>query len=378
MTTLDVLSSSLLTLTSLGTGYASNEKMRRYNIVYGILLILSIIDFALAAPVLVQEKRQACVDVVHIPRDEITVLGKRGFEHLDKFASLAEAYFKTLGKPVESSDAHASSSSAPLGPDHGSTNVVQAPAPNPALSTTNPSPLMEPSSPSSTASSGPTLSDSEDLKWLPQPNPKKRPWTDLDPEPDFNWNHRMNFPGLADGWTGLKQPLLSVPEEPSPVSSPNHAPPSPGDRLNALLLKLFGQPKGHFFAKPEESSAARPSSSSPPSGPTDGWTDVEQPLPSIPEEPSPVSSPDRAPPSPGDGLNELLLKLFGPPRREPFFSQNRSRQPHIRHQARSRQGPLMGRRTSSNPLPSIPEEPSPVSNPGPCTAEPRIVDRVRP
>ncbi|KAN0123263.1 hypothetical protein V8E52_003216 [Russula decolorans] len=58
--------------------------MRRYDIVSGILLILSIIDFALAAPVLVQEKRQASVDVVHIPKDVITVLGKRGSEEVEK------------------------------------------------------------------------------------------------------------------------------------------------------------------------------------------------------------------------------------------------------------------------------------------------------
>ncbi|KAN0115599.1 hypothetical protein V8E52_006718 [Russula decolorans] len=58
--------------------------MRRYDIVSGILLILSVIDFALAAPLLVQENHQACVDVVHIPKDVITVLGKRGDEELEK------------------------------------------------------------------------------------------------------------------------------------------------------------------------------------------------------------------------------------------------------------------------------------------------------
>jgi hypothetical protein len=66
--------------------------MRRYDIVSAIFLILSIIDFALAAPVLVQEKRQACVDVVHRPKDVITVLGKRGDEELEK---LVEDYFNT-------------------------------------------------------------------------------------------------------------------------------------------------------------------------------------------------------------------------------------------------------------------------------------------
>jgi hypothetical protein len=44
--------------------------MRRYNIVSRIPLILTAITLALAAPVLVQEKRQ-------VPEDVITVLGKR-------------------------------------------------------------------------------------------------------------------------------------------------------------------------------------------------------------------------------------------------------------------------------------------------------------
>jgi hypothetical protein len=99
--------------------------MRRYDVVSGILLILSIIDFAefaLAAPVLVQEKRQACVDMVHKPKDVITVLGKRGLEDIEK---LVGDFFNTGVKPIDSSDAHASSGSAPHGP-------------NPASSTANP------------------------------------------------------------------------------------------------------------------------------------------------------------------------------------------------------------------------------------------------
>jgi hypothetical protein len=196
--------------------------MRRYDIVSVILLILSIIDFALAAPVLVQEKRQARVDVVHIPRDVITVvLEKRGDEELEK---MAEEYFKTSGKPVESSDAHASSSPALPGPDDGPANVVQAPAPNPALSTAHPNPLLGPSSPSSTVSSFPNSFSDSDIEFVyeptsgdevhgeplytptsagsgldheltgahapqPNPNPNKRPWTDMNPDPDFDWAH---------------------------------------------------------------------------------------------------------------------------------------------------------------------------------------------
>jgi hypothetical protein len=122
--------------------------MRRYDIVSGILLILFIINFALAAPVLVQEKRQVVVDAAHIPKDVVTVLGKRGDDELEEL--LAE-YFKTWGRPMDSSDAHASSSSAAPGHNYGSTDVVHVPEPNPASSTANAGPLMEPSSPSSTA-----------------------------------------------------------------------------------------------------------------------------------------------------------------------------------------------------------------------------------
>ena len=113
--------------------------MRRYDIVSGILFVFSIIDFALAVPVLVQEKRQACDDVAHIPKNMKTVLGKRGDEEV---AKLLDQYFKAIANQAESSDAHSSipileSSDvyphppwvdAPAGPEDGSTsaNVVQA------------------------------------------------------------------------------------------------------------------------------------------------------------------------------------------------------------------------------------------------------------
>jgi hypothetical protein len=125
--------------------------MLRYDIVRGIILILSIIDFTLAAPVLVQEKRQAGVDVVRIPKDVITMLGRRGEEEIEK---LAEEYIKTEGKQFDTSDAHASSnlaqsSSTPPGLEHGPTNVEQSPALNPVSSTADldSDPLIEGSSP---------------------------------------------------------------------------------------------------------------------------------------------------------------------------------------------------------------------------------------
>jgi hypothetical protein len=94
--------------------------MRRYHIVSGILLILPIIDFAVAAPVLVQEKRQTRVYVEHTPEDAITILGKRGNE-LDELTKLFPLYEDHFAQ--ESPAARPSSSSPPSGPDHGSTDV---------------------------------------------------------------------------------------------------------------------------------------------------------------------------------------------------------------------------------------------------------------
>jgi hypothetical protein len=121
--------------------------MRRYDVVSRILFILSIIDFALAAPILMQEKRQASVDVVRMPKGVITVLGKRGDEWLEKFV---DDYLK---ETENESSGSASSSPAPPGFEHGWTNVAQAPAPNLASSTANSHPLMGPPGPgpSSTA-----------------------------------------------------------------------------------------------------------------------------------------------------------------------------------------------------------------------------------
>jgi hypothetical protein len=126
--------------------------MRRYDIVAGILAILFIIDFALAAPVLAQEKRQARVDVVHMPNDLITVLGKRSSG--DELEELLEG-FRRLQAATTSS-----SSSVPLGGlDNRLTNVVSA-APNIESSTANRDPLIEMMDSSST-----------DDVYPPMPNP---------------------------------------------------------------------------------------------------------------------------------------------------------------------------------------------------------------
>ena len=79
-------------------------------IVCRIFLIVLILDFALAAPLLVQEKRQACANMANITTHPITVLEKRG--GLGDGVEIIENYIP-FSKQEESSAAHASSSPAP-------------------------------------------------------------------------------------------------------------------------------------------------------------------------------------------------------------------------------------------------------------------------
>ena len=103
-------------------------------IVSGMLLIVPIVDFALGAPVLVQEKRQTCADMTDIPAYPITELGKRGGEI--EIEEVGAKDIKNWFVPAkESSAAHGSSSSAPSEPGHVSMSVMNAPAPNPGPST---------------------------------------------------------------------------------------------------------------------------------------------------------------------------------------------------------------------------------------------------
>ena len=71
--------------------------------------------------------------------------------------------------------------------------------------------------------------------------------------------------------------LLSIKEESSPVSKPDHAPPSPGSGLDELWLKFFSHPESHFIPKPDPAlSDAHVSSSSAPLGPDHGSINVVQ------------------------------------------------------------------------------------------------------
>ena len=138
--------------------------MRLYNIASGVLLILPIIDFALAAPVLAHGDTLAGVDVVHMHRDVITALGKRvGEGELEKAAA---EIFDTSGKSAESSDAHVSSSSATPAPDHGPVKEPPPP-PNPESSTANPEhALVDPSSASSSVPTPESFDERINKAWV--------------------------------------------------------------------------------------------------------------------------------------------------------------------------------------------------------------------
>ena len=109
--------------------------MCRFNIIAsGILLILLIIDFAVAAPVLAQGKLQADpgADAVHTGRpeeDATTALEKRGYTSgwndlwLKTISLPPERHIHLPGRPDESSAARLPSSSQLPAPAGGWTNV---------------------------------------------------------------------------------------------------------------------------------------------------------------------------------------------------------------------------------------------------------------
>jgi hypothetical protein len=128
--TTEIIERSHLLLTS--NAVITPNKMHRFYIASGILLIIPIINFAVAVPVPVQANRHAPVDMELMPGDAITMLGKRVYElddlmkaykayvadpetHDNQFANmklLDENYF---AKPEESPAARPSSSSPPSG-----------------------------------------------------------------------------------------------------------------------------------------------------------------------------------------------------------------------------------------------------------------------
>jgi hypothetical protein len=182
--------------------------MRRSDIIFGILLVLSIIDFALAAPLLAQKKRHAYVDVVQIPEDVVTVVRKRGPED-EELQNLLKQLDDYVAEWPESSDSHAPSGSAPLRTDHGSMNNMQAPAQNPMPSNvpnfdwyywTN---LLSPPRPGLALPKESGQAYKNQVEHAQQPN--LGPSTD----PGFDWYYRTKL----EGQPPLKRPKLEPSEE---------------------------------------------------------------------------------------------------------------------------------------------------------------------
>jgi hypothetical protein len=174
--------------------------MRRYNIVPLTFLILSIINFALAAPALTPEKRQVRVDVAHVPKDVITVLWKRG-DTLKEMEELFANWDRWWGRPARPSSAvRPPRISAPSESSRGSMRVDVPPA--------SPASFVEHPSIPSTVSS--------DSKHNPPPSlePNEPP---TGPESSIESGHLHTLPSSLESPTGSEH-WYTAPS--SPVSSP--------------------------------------------------------------------------------------------------------------------------------------------------------------
>ena len=196
--------------------------MRLY-IVSGILLIVPIVDFALGAPVLVQKKSQAGVDVVHIPEGATTMLGKRG-DDLNKLFFMFEDHF---AKPEESSAVGPSSTMSDA--DY---ELVDAHAlPNPGPSTLSGHKLPEVHAPPRTQVFPtwfhPDHADYGLMGHAPKPNlgaSNPRPSTELDSDHRLPVGKPPSRPASstefgADHEHQVVHPPLSPPGSASPIQS---------------------------------------------------------------------------------------------------------------------------------------------------------------
>ena len=351
--------------------------MRLYYMVSGILLI---IGFAVAAPVPVQKKHEARVDVMNIPEDAMTMLRRP--------EGLPAAHPSSSTPPPRPAN-------APLSPSDGLNmfwlNLVGPPAES-HIDALNKMWLNLVGTPAESHLDAlnkywlnlvghPTESHHDTLNnmWL---NLIGHPESHFPSKPgELPAAHPSSIPpppGPADGPTDVEQPLLpstskELPQVSNPLS-PDYALLSPGDALSKMSLSLVDHPESHFLQKPDDSSGAGPSSISQPSSPADGSMDVDQRPPSIPEEPLQVSSPDHAPPSPdnSDEMNELwpdilehrpLLDLLDHPEDSSSTGPSSISQPSSLTD---------GSMDVEQQLPSIPEKPLQVSSPDHAPPSPPV------
>ena len=253
--------------------------MRLYYIVSGIL-ILPIVDFAVAAPVLVQQKLRARVNIMDMPEEVMTM----------------------LERPKEFPAADPASSSAPPpGPADGKTDVGRP----------LPSPPEEPSQGSSPDHAPQSPGDWFNGAWvnLVDHPPKEH----SEASSSLSQDHATPNPGeLDEMWFNL---VGDRPEESSQATSSlslDRAPPGPPNEVTKMWANLLDE--SHSPPKPEVSSPARPPSDSQLTSYVDEPMDAEQSPLSTTEYPSRVSSPDLAPPNP---VEEMWLDLPDHPEGSP-------------------------------------------------------------
>ena len=208
--------------------------------VYGILLIVPIVDFALATPVLVQEKRQACDDMVGMATYPITVLEKRsgideeGMDLIENWIPKPIENYIPIVKSEEPPHIHGSSSSTSLEPAHVETNAINAPL----TGSVNPTyfhPDNELPGVHTEAQTTPTDLGSDRILAEEPPSPTKGSST----ESDFEMVHR---PPLTPAPSSTESDFEMVDV---PSSDPNHESmraDSPGD-LQTEGYALKGQEK---------------------------------------------------------------------------------------------------------------------------------------
>lgn len=274
--------------------------MRRYYMVSGILLILSTVDFAVAAPALVREKSQTGVDVIQIPEGMTTMLGKRVDE-----LPVSELWLKYLSgeddvaKPEESS---ASSSLSPSVPADGFPNINQppllekplpGPVSSPVHAAPSPAPLTEsgydpmdvdpPPGPAMGRASSTIYSadhqlmaaharpipepsavfDEEMLDVLPPPSGPALPTAFNHEMVDVRPSRRPSRPVLSPN--SIAQPMVV---DPKPVSSPNPGSwpmavdPKPVSSINPGRRPMVIDPKPVSSTNPNPQSMAVPVGSS--------------------------------------------------------------------------------------------------------------------
>ena len=254
--------------------------MRLYHIASGILLILPIIKFAVAAPVLLQQQPQVNHVLQSVEDHAKTTLEKRvdglgglWFELFgDAGGSSPQRLVESPPRPEESSPR----------PEESSPRLEGSPSAGPSSSL-----LLElfghspsPTTPEESSAASPLLS--------PQPS------------------------GPPDVPMDVEKLVLSTPNELSQSASAGYGPPSPSSQeLNDQWLDQYYH---HLSYEPLSPPASWGSS---PPGPTDDWDEVEQPVSSIQNQ---VVGPGHGPPSPSsDALNNLWLEFYGHhPSYEPF------------------------------------------------------------